>query len=69
MEVNHSQAFDSCYSEHPPRKYIYRSVEPVTDCSHPLRRSTDIPHEFRRIAGQTCARPLLLRFLVYLKRN
>jgi hypothetical protein len=52
-----------------PRRYVYRSVEPDSQLSHPLRRSTDTPRPFQAIPGQLCPRPLLLRFRVYLKLN
>jgi hypothetical protein len=69
MEGNHTQALDTRHPEPPPRKYIYRSVEKVTDYTHPMRRSTDIAHGFQGITGQICPRPLLLNFRVYLKLN
>jgi hypothetical protein len=69
MEENDFQPTDSHCPEPPSRRYIYRSVEPETGCSHPLRRSTDIPRQFQGTAGQICPRPLMLKFRVYLKLN
>jgi hypothetical protein len=69
MEGNHAQALDTRHPEPPPRKYIYRSVEPVTDYGHPMRRSTDVSHGFQGITGQICPRPFLLNFRVSLKLN
>jgi len=74
MEENFSQSFDArrfdaCPTEAQPRKYVYRSVEPDTDCSHPLRRSTDTPREFRGAAGELCPKPLMIKMRVYLKLN
>ena len=52
-----------------PRRFIYRSAEPDTDLSHPLRRETDHPRPFQGIAGRLSPKPLLLKFRVYLKLN
>ncbi len=53
----------------PPRRFVYRSVEPDAQLTHPLRRSTDTPRPFQEIPGQLCPGPLLLKFRVYLKLN
>jgi len=55
--------------ESQPRRFVYRSVELDTNLTHPLRRSTDIPHAFQPIPGQTNSRTQLLKFRVYLKLN
>jgi hypothetical protein len=52
-----------------PRRYVYRSAEPDTTLSHPLRRSTDMPRQFQRIPGQPCLRTQVLKFRVYMKLN
>ena len=51
------------------RRFTYRSTEPDTDLSHPLRRETDHPRPFQGIAGRLSPKPLLLKFRVYLKLN
>jgi hypothetical protein len=56
-------------SQSPPRRFVYRSVEREAQGVHPLRRSTDTPHQFQAIAAQLCPNPLLLQFRVYLKVN
>ena len=53
----------------PPRRFVYRSPEPDATHSHPLRRSTDIPHPFQGIPGQLCPGPVMLKSRVYLKVN
>jgi hypothetical protein len=69
MEENFPSSLDPRQSEPQPRKYVYRSVEPETDCFHPLRRATDTPREFRGTAGQICPKPIMLKMRVYLKLN
>jgi hypothetical protein len=69
MEENYPQSLNSRHSDDQPRKYIYRSVEPETECAHPLRRCSDTPREFHGVAGQICPRPLVLKMRVYLKLN
>lgn len=69
MEENDIQPLDSHRASSPSRRYIYRSAEPETSCSHPLRRSTDTPRQFQGIAGEICPQPLMLKFRVYLKLN
>jgi hypothetical protein len=69
MEENFPQSLEPRPQESKPRKYVYRSVAPETDCSHPLRRCTDTPREFRGIAGEICPKPLMLKMRVYLKLN
>lgn len=51
------------------RRYIYRSAEPDTTLTHPLRRSTDMPRAFQGIPGQLCPHTQLLKFRVYMKLN
>jgi hypothetical protein len=69
MEENYSQPIEPRPQQSKPRKYIYRSVEPEMDCTHPLRRSTDTPREFRGVAGEVCPKPLMVKMRVYLKLN
>jgi hypothetical protein len=69
MEDNSSQFVDGSHSEPQPRRYVYRSVEPDTDCSHPLRRCTDTPSQFRGVAGEICPKPMMIKMRVYLKLN
>jgi hypothetical protein len=52
-----------------PRRYVYRAAEPDSTLSHPLRRSTDMPHPFQGNPSQPCPKPVLLKFRVYLKLN
>jgi hypothetical protein len=66
MENNHDHPSDPPL---PPRRFVYRSADPDTNVTHPLRRATDIPHPFRAISGQLCPRTQLLKFRVYLKLN
>ena len=67
MEENRDQPLIPRQSE--PRRFIYRSAEPDTNCAHPLRRSTDMPRPFRGAAGQLCPRTQLVKMRVYLKLN
>jgi hypothetical protein len=69
MEENRNLPLDPHPSESQPRRYVYRSVEPDSNLSHPLRRSTDTPRQFQAPAGQLCSRTQLLKFRVYLKLN
>jgi hypothetical protein len=69
MEDNYPQPLDARHSEPQPRKYVYRSIEPDTDCSHPLRRCTDTPRQFRGAAGEISPKPLMIKMRVYLKLN
>jgi hypothetical protein len=69
MEENPNPPRDPLLPASRPRRFVYRSIEPDSQLSHPLRRSTDTPHPFQGIPGQLCPRPLLLRFRVYLKLN
>jgi hypothetical protein len=69
MEDNSSQFIDGSRTEPQPRRYVYRSVEPDTDCSHPLRRCTDTPRQFRGVAGELCPKPMMIKMRVYLKLN
>lgn len=54
--------------ESQPRRFVYRSVEPDSNPSHPMRRATDTPHPFQAIPGHN-NRIQLLKFRVYLKLN
>jgi hypothetical protein len=69
MEENRDQPIVPRHPESQPRRYVYRSVEPDTNLSHPLRRSTDTPREFQGIPGQLCTHTQLLKFRVYMKLN
>jgi hypothetical protein len=78
MEDNRTQPLDSNDSSAPtdpanppshPRRFIYRSIQPDPQPSHPLRRSTDTPRAFQGIAGKLCSHPVMLKFRVYLKLN
>jgi hypothetical protein len=60
---------DPSRPESQPRRFVYRSVEPDPNPSHPMRRSTDTPHPFQPIPGQINPRIQLLKFRVYLKLN
>jgi hypothetical protein len=72
MEEDHGQPIDP-RPQGPqgpqPRPFVYRSAEPDTRTSHPMRRSTDTPRAFRGIAGELCPRTILLKWRVYLKLN
>jgi hypothetical protein len=70
MEQNRDQPTDpQAPQARRPRRFVYRSAEPDNTLHHPLRRSTDMPHEFQGITGRVCTHPLLLKFRVYLKLN
>ena len=69
MEENPEQPLDRRHPEPQPRRYVYRSAEPDTDLSHPLRRSTDFPRPFQGIPGQPCPHTQILKFRVYMKVN
>jgi len=69
MEENRDQPLASQHRQTEPRRFVYRSVVPDTDRTHPLRRSTDMPRPFRGAAGQLCPRTQLVKMRVYLKLN
>jgi hypothetical protein len=54
MEDNQTQQPASQNPTPQPRRFAYRSVEPETPSSHPMRRSTDTPRAFQGMAGQVC---------------
>jgi hypothetical protein len=67
MEEDRDQPFIPRQSE--LRRFIYRSVQPDNDGSHPLRRSTDMPRPFQAAAGQLCPRTQVVKMRVYLRLN
>jgi hypothetical protein len=69
MEENRDQPLVPQHRQTEPRRFVYRSVDPDPDCSHPLRRSTDMPRPFQGAAGQLCPRTQFLKMRVYLKLN
>jgi hypothetical protein len=72
MEDNPDQPLDRADRRDqpsPPRRFVYRSAEPDSSLTHPLRRSTDTPRPFQGVAGQLCPKPVLLKFRVYMKLN
>jgi hypothetical protein len=69
MEENHAQPNNPRHQNSQPRRFVYRSIDPQTQLSHPLRRSTDTPRAFEGTPGQLCPQPLLLKMRVYLKVN
>jgi hypothetical protein len=69
MEDNPNQPLDRRDPPSLPRRFVYRSAEPDSTLTHPLRRSTDAPRPFQGIPGQLCPKPVLLKFRVYLKLN
>lgn len=53
----------------PIRRFVYRSAQPDTNLTHPLRRATDTPRPFQQFPGQPSDRTQMLKFRVYLKIN
>ncbi len=51
------------------RRYVYRSVQPHTGESHPLRRSTDRPRRYQEAPTPFYSEPQMLHFRIYLKVN
>ena len=69
MEGNQAQQPASPNPAHQPRRFVYRSVQPEAQSSHPLRRSTDTPRAFQGMPGQVCARLRMVKMRIYLKLN
>jgi hypothetical protein len=64
MEQNRLQPHDP-----EPRRFTYRSAQPDTQFSHPLRRRTDTLTPFHAGAGHICPEPLEFRMYVYVRLN
>jgi hypothetical protein len=69
MEGNQAQQPASQNPAPQPRRFVYRSVEPETHSSHPMRRSTDTPRAFQGMPGQVCPRLRMVKMRIYLKLN
>ncbi len=68
MDDNRDSRLDPPNPQSPHRRFVYRTVEPDVQESHPLRRATDTPRQFQAIP-ELCPNPLLLKFRASLKLN
>jgi hypothetical protein len=69
MDDNQEHQFNLPAPPSSPRKFVYRSAEPDSYGSHPLRRANDTPRAFRGFAGELSPNTTLLKFRVYMKIN